>query len=378
MRKLLVLSLTILVAGCSSGTSYWSQFGGGPGISFASKKNLGSNISQVWDLGYKRQLSMVWPVIDDEHAYAVVDNPDESYSSCLVRISLESGEQDMDLLPIGKGTSFAMVVDKYWMIISEGPKVTKYDKKTFEKIWDFQLDDDENIFQFACIEDIVFMATDKGNMYCLNKDTGMARWQQKADENYFYRWCASNGETSLIEGYSSDGNGMMKIMAFDSYTGDYKWQFETDGDASIPPQISGQKVIVNSNGQIALLDMNTGELKWSQLIRNASGLPTKIDKPGCFLEEVYYLVNGNHLVGYEIETGTVIDEIIVPIDSPVAGMVASRNSIFLSYFGNKYLICYDIYSKKFSKIIEGDRTVLGMAALNGLVVQTIESILYFK
>ena len=329
-------------------------------------------------MGYKRQLSMVWPVVDDEHAYAVVDNPDQNYSSCLVRISLDTGEQDMDLLPIGKGTSFAMVVDKYWLIISEGPKVTKYDKKTFEKIWEFQLDDDENIFQFACIEDIVFMATDNGNMYCLNKDTGMARWQQKADEKYFYRWCASNGETSLIEGYSSDGNGMMKIMAFDSYTGDYKWQFETDGDASIPPQISGQQVIINSNGQIVLLDMNTGELKWSQLVRNASGLPTKIDKPGCFLEDVYYLVNGNHLVGYDVQTGTVIDEIVVPIDSPVAGMVASRSSIFLSYFGNKYLICYDINSKKFSKIIEGDRTVLGMAASNGLVVQTIESILYFK
>ena len=365
-----------LLASCTTPTNYWSQFGGQSGLPFATQRSLGSEISLAWDAGYGRQLSMVWPVADNENVYAVVDSPDDNESSCLASISKLTGFINKPLLSIGRGTSFSMVCDNRSIILSDGPTITRYLKKDMSKMWEFNLDESENVFQFSSVEDIVFLVTDKGNMYCLSKYTGMTRWQQKADEDYFYRWCCSDGEVSLVEGYTSDE--MMKIMAFDNLSGEFLWQFETEGDAMIPPQMNGDMVIVNSTGQITQLDVKTGKLLWSQLVRNASGLPNKIEKPGCYLEKTYYLINGNRLVGYDIQTGTVVDEIIIPVESQVAGMVASKDSIFISFFGKEYLFCYNIDQKRFVKKFEGDRTVIGMGISDGLIIQTIESVLYFK
>ncbi len=376
MRKLVVILSVVLLASCTSPTNYWTQFGGQSGLLFATGTNLGSEISLAWDAGYGRMLSMVWPVADSDHVYVVVDNPDDYYSSCLASISKLTGFIDKPLFPIGRGTSFSMVCDRKSIVLSDGPNITRYDKTDMSKMWEFNLDESENVFQFSSVDDIVFMVTDKGNMYCLSKDTGMSRWQQKADEKYFYRWCCSNSKVSLVEGYSS--NAMMKVMAFDNLSGEFLWQFETEGDAMIPPQMNGDRIIVNSTGQITQLDVKTGKLLWSQLVRNTSGLPNKIEKPGCYLQDTYYLINGNRLVGYDIQTGTVVDEIIIPVESQVAGMVASKDSIFISFFGKEYLFCYNIDQKRFVKKFEGDRTVIGMGISDGLIIQTIESVLYFK
>lgn len=373
---MLAMFSVILLASCGTPTNYWSQFGGQAGLPFTSQRGLGSEISLAWDAGYGRQLSMVWPVADSDHVYAVVDNPDDNETSCLASISKLTGFIDKPLFPIGRGTSFSMVCDAKSIILSDGPNITRYNKTDMSKMWDFNLDETENVFQFSSVDDIVFLVTDKGNMYSLSKETGMSRWQQRADEKYFYRWCSSDSDVSLVEGYSSDA--MMKVMAFDNQTGDFLWQFETEGDAMNPPQMYGDKIIINSTGQITQLDVKTGKLLWSQLVRNASGLPVKIEKPGCFLEQTYYLINGNKLVGYDVKTGTVVDEIIIPIESQVAGMVASTNSIFITFFGKEYLFCYNIDQKRFVKKFEGDRTVIGMGISDGLIVQTIESVLYFK
>jgi outer membrane protein assembly factor BamB len=376
MKKLAIILLATLLASCTGTTGYWSQFGGGPGLSFASKKHLSGNITKIWDIGYQRMMSMVWPVVDDGFAYAVADDPLDSFSSVLVKLSLETGKKVMDPLPIGKGTSFSLVLGSNSLIISDGPNIKKLDKESFELLWEFQLPDDENVFQFASVEDIVFLVSEKSNVYCLNKETGMARWQQRADEKYFYRWCATNGEISLIEGYEPEGS--MKVMAFNSYTGEYLWQFETEGNARIPPQINEKLVIINSTGQIAQLDIENGNLLWTQLVRDASGLPYKIEKPGIFLEDIYYLTIGNRLVGYDTKTGIVIDEKKMPVESTVSGMVASKNTVYISFVGSPYLVCYSIDELKFTKLFEGDRTVIGMAVANGLVVQTIQSVMYFK
>jgi len=42
---------------------------------------------------------MVWPVADDEYAYAVVDNPSNSLESILIRISKDSGKIEGDGTP---------------------------------------------------------------------------------------------------------------------------------------------------------------------------------------------------------------------------------------------------------------------------------------
>lgn len=376
MKKLVFVFATIVLTSCTSMGDYWTQHGGNGGLTFCANTSMKANISQVWDCAYGRQLSMVWPVADGESVYVVVDDPQDSETSSLACISKLTGLPDKPLFPIGKGTSFSMVLDRRSIILSNGPAITRLNKVDFSKMWEFSLDETENVFQFSSVGGIVFLVSDKGNMYCLDKETGMTRWQQRTDESYFYRWCCSNEDISLVTGYSSEG--MMKVMAFDNVTGEYIWHFETEGDAMIPPQLNGNHVIINSTGQISMLDLKTGDLAWSQLVRNTSGLPVKIDKPGCFLENVYYLVNGNMLTGYDVKTGTIIDMVKIPAENQLAGMVASNDSIFLAYFGKDYLFAYSITEKRFVKKFEGERTVIGMGISNGLIVQTIESVLYFK
>jgi outer membrane protein assembly factor BamB len=376
MKKMTAFLALIMLVSCTNMTSYWSQHGGHGGLTFAVNTNLKSDISQAWDAPYGRQLSMVWPVADSDNVYVVVDNPDDYESSCMSVISKKTGMINQPLFDIGKGTSFSLVCDRKSIILSNGPMIMRLDKTDMSKMWEFNLDEFENVFQFSSVNEIVFLVSDKGNMYCLDKETGMTRWQQKTDENYFYRWCCSNETISLVEGYSSEG--MMKIMAFENVSGDFIWQFETEGDAMIPPQMNGERVIINSTGQITQLDIATGKLIWSQLVRSSSALPVKIEKPGCYLENVYYLINGNMLTGYDDKTGTIIDQIKIPVENQLAGMVASKNTIFIAFFGKEYLYTYDIGNKQFQKKFEGDRTVIGMGISDGLIVQTIESILYFK
>lgn len=375
-RKLALVCVTMLMASCSVPEKNWTQYGGGPGIKHANQAATESSVSMKWDLGYQRLMSMVWPVSDDTYTYAVVDNPSNSYESMLIKITKETGKTEGEPFMLGEGATFSINVDKGSVVISDGEKLTKYTKKDMKPIWEFQLDDEENVFQIASIEDVIFFVTDKANVYCINKDTGMARWQQKADDRYNYRWCASNGEVSLVEGFIPDGN--MKVVAYSTYGGEFLWEFETEGDASIPAQIQGQKVIVNSTGQIVMLDIETGKLIWSSLVRDASGLPTNLTKPGCFMENTYYLVNGNRLLGLDLETGTVIDEAKIPFESPATVMVASKNAIFIALYGDPFMVAYDLSSKTFSKKFEGKRTVIGMAVSDGLVVQSIESLMFFK
>lgn len=376
-NKSVVLLAAILMASCTVPEKNWSQYGGGPGIKHANQSSTNPCVSMKWDLGYQRLMSMVWPVADDTYTYAVVDNPSNSYESMLIKITKDTGRIEGEPFMLGEGSTFSINVDKGSIVVSDGEKLTKFSKKDMKSIWEFQLDDEENVFQIASIEDVIFFVTDKANVYCINKDTGMARWQQKADDRYNYRWCASNGEISLIEGFIPDGN--MKVVAYSTYGGEYLWEFETEGDASIPAQIQGEKVIINSTGQIVMLDVETGKLLWSSLVRDASGLPAKITKAGCFMEKAYYLVNGNRLMGFDLETGTVIDEAIIPFDSPATVMAASKNAIFIALYGDPFMIAYNLSDKTFSKKFEGKRTVIAMAVSDGgLVVQSIESVMYFR
>lgn len=97
----------------------------------------------------------------------------------------------------------------------------------------------------------------RGVVFALQRDTGEIRWRAAADAEVEISVCP---EANLLV---LDDPDTEKVLAFDSRTGERRWEFGADGEPTVVGPLAGGVLLVSAYGAgVVGLDADTGEARW--------------------------------------------------------------------------------------------------------------------
>ncbi len=170
------------------------------------------------------------------------------------------------------------------VIVTVGPHetLTAFDAVTGRERWTLTTWQDQPLSDFTPIylDGILFLktaqtitsfppaATDRADLYALNPLTGASLWHYGAAGPLQFALLGAPGMVIVGDQLNSD-IVPCQIAAFNSVTGQQKWQTTfTDVPFVVPEAIANGAVVVASRGYMAL-DLATGALRW-QILRQAN------------------------------------------------------------------------------------------------------------
>ncbi len=241
-----------------------------------------------------------------------------------------------------------------------------------EKVWEFQARDQIK-FSLAVAHGTIFFGSKDKNVYAVDASTGQGRWTFKmkkdvvttpivadgivyvaSKDKHLYALDAKTGETRWQHSIGSDisstpaaghgmvffGSGDKHIYALDAQTGQQRWKYNIDGKYNHSPVIADGIVFTpgNSRNLLAINAIN-GQLVWEHKA-NTIFSPIVIGKYS-FIQRVTGQVDV-----IEINEGA---HILKLFEHNVREISANRNFLFVSLYGLKGLLCFDV-----NKIWKGD------------------------
>lgn len=124
------------------------------------------------------------------------------------------------------------------------------------------------------VDDLIYIGTGMGNLYCLNKEDGSLVWTRSFSEDFQGVYpLHGHSEAAVISGnrvFWTPGGEEHNVVALDRYTGEEFWSSPGKGERSAynPGKLvlhNGRDVFVTFTAyRILALDGETGELLWAQ------------------------------------------------------------------------------------------------------------------
>ncbi len=124
--------------------------------------------------------------------------------------------------------------------------------------------DDSLVGGAVASEGMVFFGSTDGNVYALDRETGLQAWSFKTDDGV---WSAPVLEGTTLYVTSLDGH----LYALDAGTGDELWSFKTDAGVAATPVLSEQDGLIyvgGFDGRLRAIDIATHKERWAKEASN--------------------------------------------------------------------------------------------------------------
>lgn len=206
---------------------------------------------------------------------------------------------------------FMLAADaKYLFAASQDGKVYKLDKFTGKTLWKVSLSSNLTTGVAADMEHVYVGAVD-GTVIALKKTTGQQVW-------------ATNLGSEIVTSPSISSNQLVvqamngEVYNLDTLTGKQRWQFDSNMPAltlrgnSRAVFFAEFVVLGMANGKLAVLDLETGQLRWEPKVATAQGETeiermVDVDSTPVFVKDKLYAVSfQGRIVAYELQTGRLL------------------------------------------------------------------------
>ncbi len=196
----------------------------------------------------------VAPLLNSGFVYYVITVNDESYSK-LISYNIREGERKKEIEIPGRVGNEMIIFDNSFFFVTDEGIAYMYDFYLRKK-WEVKLK--QRVYSSpAASKEKILIATNKGNLICLDEKSGKQIYSQKLSSGF---------ESAIVidreTGFIGDDKG--NLIAFDIEDGSEKWRAETGAKIKAPAVHNGQKIYAaNLAGSIYCFEIESGKKKWS-------------------------------------------------------------------------------------------------------------------
>lgn len=365
MRWLILTCLLciLICISCSFG-EVWSIGNGNSARLNSTNELIDPRISPFWDIGYTT-LALVSPVADTSHIYTIVSIDGENNS--LIALDKWTGKLISEPFILPESFTYSIAIDQKYVYVSADIIFYCLNKFDLEIVWQQNVND-ENVFSIVPGHIALYGVTDQGSVFAVHKETGVFKWRYQLNPDYNYRWVTLGSDFVLVSGSAKGENISLIYCLYPN--GEKVWNLRFKNDSSIPPQVTGNLVLICEIGKVSALDLKTGATIWFYYLINENQKPISVDCSPAILGKFVYLVYEGNLYRLSIEFGVQKEFVVIPSRIQVKTFFVTPASYFIFLDGDPFLLVYDNINSRFIKKFYGGRIVLGAAISGGVIIQS--------